>query len=290
MCLAIAGFFAVGTFWVWRGVSKDQKIERSKDQVTIVINEDQKNPKSKEQTTENNDLSIFQSSSLQAVNTTTTQSTTTLPNTFNLAVPFTSQAPEKNWSQPWQDACEEAALLMLDAYYKNYGLSTIMARDEILKMVAWENQKGWGMSIVIEDIALLAKDYFKLNVVSVKDKETGKLSPPQRDPVLMAGRNLEIKVIENPTVDEIKKFIVAGNPVLVVADGKTLNNPHFKNGGPVYHSLIIKGYTETKFITNDPGTQFGADFTYTYDNLMSSIHDWNGGDVKNGRQVILVIE
>ena len=31
---------------------------------------------------------------------------------------FVPQAPEKNWDQPWQDACEEAALLTVHYYYQ----------------------------------------------------------------------------------------------------------------------------------------------------------------------------
>jgi len=86
-----------------------------------------------------------------------------LPQQYLLSIPFTSQAPEKNWAEPWQDACEEASLLMLDAYYKGYNLSPLFARDEILKMVAWEEQKRWGTSISITDIKLMAEDYFHLN-------------------------------------------------------------------------------------------------------------------------------
>jgi hypothetical protein len=78
--------------------------------------------------------------------------------------------------------------------------------------------------------------------------------------------------------------------VYVVADGKVLPNPHFRNGGPVYHALIIRGYTEDSFITNDPGTQFGKNFVYKYHELMNAIHDWNDGDVPNGRSAVLVVE
>src|SRR5690606_41290644 len=35
-----------------------------------------------------------------------------------LDVPFTSQAPEGNWKQPWQDACEETSILMVDRFYQ----------------------------------------------------------------------------------------------------------------------------------------------------------------------------
>lgn len=185
-----------------------------------------------------------------------------IPKEINLAVPFTSQAPEKKWDQPWQDACEEAAVLMLDAYYNSYKLSVLFAKDEILKMVKWEEDKGWARSIEIEKVQTLT-DYY-----------TKKTS----------------HIIENPTVEQIKQYVAAGTPVYVVADGKVLPNPHFRSGGPEYHALIIRGYTETHFITNDPGTQFGENFKYTYDDLMKSIRDWNGGNVKLGKRVVLVIQ
>jgi hypothetical protein len=97
-------------------------------------------------------------------------------------------------------------------------------------------------------------------------------------------------IVENPTADDIKRFIANGQPVLAVADGKVLPNPHFRNDGPVYHALIIRGYTEIEFITNDPGTQFGRGFKYKYEDLLNAIHDWNSGDVKDGKKVILVVE
>jgi hypothetical protein len=75
-----------------------------------------------------------------------------------------------------------------------------------------------------------------------------------------------------------------------VADGKALPNPHYRNGGPAYHALIIRGYDSTQFITNDPGTQFGENYKYNFDDLMNSIHDWNDGDVKNGKIVVMVVE
>ncbi|MFZ2978201.1 MAG: C39 family peptidase [Candidatus Magasanikiibacteriota bacterium] len=232
--------------------------------------EDQKTKRSEDQVILNKDLPILRSSTLDIASTTKNKKIIELPKQYNLAVPFTSQAPEKNWDQPWQDACEEAALLMLDAYYKNYKLSPLFAKDEILKMVKWEENKGWGRSIEIEKIKQVAEEYLKISNFQFPISK--------------------LVIIENPTVEDIKKSIANDNPVLVVADGKALPNPHFQNGGPEYHALIIRGYTETKFITNDPGTQFGEAFEYEYDDLMDAIRDWNNGDVKNGRRVILVIE
>ena len=187
-----------------------------------------------------------------------------LPKEINLAVPFTSQAPEENWDLPWQEACEEATALMLDAYYKNYNLSPLFARDEIVKMVEWEEQQGWGVSI---------------EITKIKDLMVNYLSPKYK-----------VKIIENPTVEQIKKYLANGQPVFVVADGKVLPNPHFRNGGPVYHTLIIRGYTSDSFITNDPGTKFGENFLYKHNDLLNAIHDWNGGNVKEGKRSVLTVD
>jgi|GEM_PF-798756 len=209
-----------------------------------------------------------------------------LPQQYLLSIPFTSQAPEKNWAEPWQDACEEASLLMLDAYYKGYNLSPLFARDEILKMVAWEEQKRWGTSISITDIKLMAEDYFHLN----KNTENTKTQKQLNNETIKQYNNRTIRIIENPTIEQIKKSIANKNPVLVVADGKVLPNPHFQNGGPDYHALIIRGYDEENFITNDPGTQFGENFKYKYNDLINAIHDWNNEDVAQGKRVVMMIE
>ena len=187
-----------------------------------------------------------------------------LPPEINLPVPFTSQAPEGNWDQPWQDACEEAAILMLDAYYKKYNLSPLFSKDEILKMVDWQTERGWGYSIPMTKVEQAAQAYM--------------------------GDSFRLSTIENPTVEELKQSLAAGHPVLVVAYGKALGNPFFSGDGPEYHALIIRGYSEDGFITNDPGTKRGEAYVYDFDTLMNSIHDWNGGDVKSGKSVVLVVE
>ena len=42
----------------------------------------------------------------------TFRSSDDLPEEINLPVPFTPQAPHANWELPYQEACEEAAVLM----------------------------------------------------------------------------------------------------------------------------------------------------------------------------------
>ena len=53
--------------------------------------------------------------------------------------------------------------------------------------------------------------------------------------------------------------------------------------------LVVRGYTDDKFITNDVGTRKGENYQYDYDVLMNSIHDWNDGDVDNGQRVVIVV-
>ena len=156
------------------------------------------------------------------------------------------------------------------------GFNIKVYKFKLFQVIKWEEERGWGNSIEMEKVKEMMSEYFHLSILALEHFST----TTQRT----------IKIIENPTVEQIKKSIAAGNPVLVVADGKVLPNPHFRNGGPVYHALIIKGYTETEFITNDPGTQFGKNFKYKYQDLLNAIHDWNNGDVKNGRRVVLVVE
>ncbi|MFA6436560.1 MAG: hypothetical protein WCW30_05520, partial [Candidatus Gracilibacteria bacterium] len=57
--------------------------------------------------------------------------------------------------------------------------------------------------------------------------------------------------------------------------GRYLGNPYFTGKGPIYHSLVIRGYDETHFITNDVGTRHGENFIYEYDVLLNALHDWH---------------
>jgi hypothetical protein len=97
------------------------------------------------------------------------------------------------------------------------------------------------------------------------------------------------EVVEDPSVEDLKKHIVAGYPVIVPTAGRMLGNPNFTGEGPLYHALVLKGFTETTFVTNDPGTRRGADYQYDFETVMNAMHDWNGGDVENGAKVVVVV-
>lgn len=190
---------------------------------------------------------------------------TQLPVTANLNVPFTSQAPSGNWDLPFKEACEEASILMVDKFYKGQSfVSPDKTEDEIKKIVDFEEQKfGFHLDTDAKQTAKILKDYFGYT---------------------------NVRVVYDITVDDIKKELAEGKPVIVPAAGRMLGNPYYRQPGPLYHMLVVKGYTQTKFITNDPGTRRGQDFTYSFDKFYNAIHDWNNGNVDQGRKAMIVID
>ena len=185
-----------------------------------------------------------------------------LPSEINLSVPFISQAPHANWDALHEEACEEAGMIMLNAFYQGVQkISKEEAELAIQNLVKWENENlGFFEDTNAEENVRILKEYF----------------------------NLEARAIYDITVEDIKKELAEGRPVLVPAAGKLLPNPYFRNGGPLYHLLLIKGYTKDgRFITNDPGTKRGADFTYKFEDLFNAIHDWNGGGGIGGGKGII---
>lgn len=199
--------------------------------------------------------------------TTTSTTTDVFPKALRLDVPFLSQAPKKNWAMPYQEACEEASVLMVQAYYagKQANFTPEEGDRSILSIVDWAAQQ-YGPELVDMTAAEVA--------------------------TMVEGYMPELEAVVKPlkTANDIKHELAKGYPVILPADGKRLENPRFRNGGPRYHMLVIKGYLEDgRWITNDPGTQYGENFLYSTENLLESAHDWNGGDVPNGASVMLVL-
>lgn len=187
-----------------------------------------------------------------------------LPDRVLLKVPFMSQAPFARWDALHEDACEEASLIMLKYFSDGKkSISKEQAEKEIQDMIAFEKKNKYGISITLDELSEVARKYYNL--------KTG-------------------RVEKNITIDDIKKELSDGKPVIVGAAGKVLPNPYFKNGGPNYHMLVVVGYDENGFITNDPGTRLGEGFRYAFEDLYKSIHDWDAKNILNGGKLYLVID
>lgn len=179
-----------------------------------------------------------------------------------ITMPFMSQAPTENWDAFHEDACEEASLLMVKHFVEKSRIGSKESFDqEINSMIKYEEEHGYLPSITLDQLNKIAADYLGMT---------------------------NGKVIKNVTVDDIKNELFSGKPVIIGAAGRLLENPHFKNGGPNYHMLVIKGYNSKGFITNDPGTKYGETYFYDFHTLYEAIHDYDKKDILNGGRDYLV--
>lgn len=188
-----------------------------------------------------------------------------LPAEINLAVPFTVQAPHANWEDPYGEFCEEASVLMAVSYVNGWAIPNAEIADQKLwEIKSFEEKRfGYYKDTTAEETAVIIRELYSLD---------------------------RVKVLYEPKTDDIKKALIEGRVVIVPAAGQQLANPYFRQPGPLYHMFVIKGYTKDgNFITNDPGTRRGADYIYSPNVIMNAIHDWNGGDVNNGRKVVIIV-
>jgi len=188
-----------------------------------------------------------------------------LPKQINLDVPFFAQAPEGDWSMPWQEACEEASVVLAYYYATGKDLSKEQFKKEVLALVDWQNE--------------VYGDYEHTSMNQTLE-------------ILKANYELEVgsyELLEDPTINDLKRELAQGNVIIAPFAGRQLGNPFYSGEGPYYHVMLLKGYDEKHFIANDVGTKRGENFNYSYETIMSAMHDWDDEDVELAeRRVILV--
>ena len=151
-------------------------------------------------------------------------------------------------------------------YFKKQPLERQQLNQEIIDLIAWEvSELGYYEDTTAEETAQVAREYF----------------------------GLEVETTEEVTVERIQRELAAGHLIIPPFAGRQLPNPYFRQPGPRYHMLVIKGYDARRgeFITNDPGTNTkGEGLRYAYDDLLNAVHDWNGWNVDEGRRVMLIVK
>jgi len=173
-----------------------------------------------------------------------------LPSNKEISVPFTSQAPEGNWQEPWQNACEEASIVMIQNFYKDEKLTPEKARQQIL-------------------------DVFKLKKTTApasKDESIERIVE-----IINSGNlNWQARVADNPDLTAMKDELAANHPIIAPVYAPLLKNPNYTDPGPQYHVIVITGYDDVngEFVTNDPGTEEGKNYRYPYEVLLAAIHDY----------------
>lgn len=183
---------------------------------------------------------------------------------LNIAMAFYTQAPFSNWDYPWQEACEEASVLLVANEYNGMNLDRIGFNDELLRLVDWE------------------KTYFGSYEHTTLAQTAEMLS-------LQYGLNGVIH--NNPSFEDIQEILEQGHLIIAPFAGKLLGNPNFRNGGPVYHMSVIKGYDADKkqIVTHDVGTRNGENYVYSWEVLENALHDWHDTDILLGTPRILEV-
>ncbi len=193
-----------------------------------------------------------------------------LPDTVSIAgVPFTVQAPYGEWSNPiFQDACEEASVVMASAWVNGTKLTQESAKNDIEALAALQKKKfGHSVDTSIQDTAWLFKEF------SVEGSA----------------------VVERKVTIERMKAVLATSKILIVpTDGRALKNPNFTQPGPPRHMLVVTGYDDTteEFIVNDPGTRKGEGYRYAQPVLFDAILDYPTGkhaDAPSTDKVMIVV-
>lgn len=189
-----------------------------------------------------------------------------VPSSYNLALPFTSQAPAGVWDAVHEETCEEASAHMVVEYFAGTPagkLDVTSADRAMLDLVAYEEANGYGVSVSAAELKAIIDDFYD--------------------------GAYAVEIIDNPSAEDLKTLLVDGYPVIVPAAGRMLGNPFFTGEGPLYHMLVLRGFEDGRFVTNDPGTRHGENYTYEESVFMNAIHDWNNGDPVNGARRVVVM-
>ena len=166
-----------------------------------------------------------------------------------LDIDFVSQAPYRIWDEIHNEACEEANIIMVYAWIKSIKPTAPFVEQEIQRLTQWGLARFGSYDTSATQTALMAKEVY----------------------------GLESRLINDPSIEDIKAEIDKGHVVIMGMAGRLLASPYYRPPGPKYHMLLIKGYDGVGFITNDVGTnQLGRDFFFSYSNIMTAAHDWNG--------------
>ena len=181
----------------------------------------------------------------------------------NLKVDFFPQSPFWKWWPIFNDTCEEASALIAINYIRKIKMTREDFRDELLKMVDWQNNVFWDFKNTdVNQTATILKDYFKFS-------------------------NYEI--LENPSIFDIKKNINDWNIIISPFYWVWLN-PNYYWAWPEYHFMVIKWYTTDSFISHDVWTKYWKNYKYDQEDLLERIHDYNKNSIKDWKKRLIVLK
>lgn len=190
------------------------------------------------------------------------------PPAVNLKVPFIWEIPDGVWVKPWNGACEEASVMMVDQFYRG-------RKEEIIGRR--ESKQLMSPLFALED---------RLFGSNADTNATRTLK------IIRDYTNFDGELKFRPTIDDITAELALGRPVISLHYGYDLNNPRhrFRRGGSSFHMMVIAGFDAEKelFYVNDSELKRGLDYPYKYDTIMTSLRDFNHATRKaDGAPVVI---
>lgn len=188
-----------------------------------------------------------------------------IPAEHLLAVPFSPQAPFSNWAN--NENCEETSLIMAKAFFEKRSeqdLPPAEVQSQITMLNAWEDRTlGHHEDTGAEETARMAREVLGMSARQIKDF----------------------------TEDNLKQALADNHVVLLPLSARALGNPQYADAGPLYHMILIRGYSKDGFIVNDPGTEKGAGNVYRFSVLKAAARDWNESAKKSdeSRKIALIL-
>jgi hypothetical protein len=169
-----------------------------------------------------------------------------------LDVQFIPQGPIDPGAAHWalhKESCEEAAALMAHNFAIGRTITMQQANDEIFELVDWQVAEfGNEHDIYAEEVTQMLQGFYG---------------------------HKDVQILENATIDDLKRELSQGFPVIVPSIAKYLHNPRYYDQD--YHMFLIVGYTQDKIIAHDNGTTWGENYPYPYDDFMQAL-EAAGGD------------
>lgn len=168
---------------------------------------------------------------------------------INLDVQFFPQAPYWKWHEPYDEACEEASVILAKNYIKWITQSKEEFNKELLELAEWEMSVfGDYKHTDVNQTARIIDKFFNIS---------------------------DYKIIDKPSISDIKYELKEWNIIIAPLYGKGLWNPYYSWDWPDYHFIVIKWYTDKYFITHDVWTSRWEDYVYEIDTIIKNIHDWD---------------
>ena len=152
------------------------------------------------------------------------------PQSLHNNVPFTLQAPLRDWSDPRQmDGCEEASIAMAMAWAR--GDNPYVPEEEFLRDIVNMSEYervifGFYQDTSAQDTARVMKEFY---------------------------RHDNLFVLEHVTSDDIKLELANNRLVIIPLNVRLTGMPIYHNG-PIRHTILAIGYDDTtnEIIIHDP--------------------------------------